>query len=296
MILNNAPQVGVYDVISVQSHQAIISEDSWVAIPVYWSEIEPYPGEYEWKWLDDQIFAIREQENRKIILSVRNSPQWARDSELECKPPNNNIDYINFLGEIPKRYPNTVFYFEIWNEPDVRDEFTDLYTAHYFGCFGDNLFAGEQYGILVSDSYVRLKSIDSRFKIIAGSMAGMHDDFIQGMLKTSQFDFISYHAYVNYPENNLQIPFQKAEWVRSYTDKPIIITETAVACNDDLYACNDNFEDTQVDHWNSLVSGAGDYDIRVFIWYTIASNGWMNTDLWPHPVWNLYWNYYRYMR
>ena len=108
--------------------------------------------------------------------------------------------------------------------------------------------------------------------VLVGALMQTDTEFAAGMLSViSDVDGISFHAH-----HYCGVPFYwtqyKLDMLRSQTDLPLYLTETALIYDVDSEAC----EAEQADFARYLRTLDG---LRVGIWYTCCSNGWRHSDL-----------------
>lgn len=73
----------------------------------------------------DNIVALAAAEGIEIIARLDNPPAWSRsrgDEMGEKAPPDNLEDYGDFVAAVVARYRGRVTYFQLWNEPNIYDE------------------------------------------------------------------------------------------------------------------------------------------------------------------------------
>ncbi|MEM6313867.1 MAG: beta-galactosidase, partial [Planctomycetota bacterium] len=88
-----------------------------------WPQIEPRPGEWNWKWMD-AIVDSAEAHNIHVQTVVGKPATWAIRPENLDHPKKNRttpqIDlYTSFLHTFVDRYGDRVRYYEVINEPDI---------------------------------------------------------------------------------------------------------------------------------------------------------------------------------
>lgn len=102
---------------------------NWERISVYWSSLEPTPGNYDFASADAVIPPLLEADLSPIVYLEQN-PSWA--SNTTCGPVNDVQAFADMLGALAARYPKV----QVWatyNEVDF--DYTDL-NQHTGGCFG----------------------------------------------------------------------------------------------------------------------------------------------------------------
>lgn len=148
----------------------------WVKQQFPWSEIEPKRDRF---WDDkynqdswakyDRIVALSEKHGLRIIARLDNTPEWARGPGTNNQtPPTNPEDYANFVATFVERYQGRVQYLQIWNEPNLKDE------------WGGKLDAAA-YVDLLRRTYSRAKSVDPNVVILCAPLAQTLEDGDRGL-------------------------------------------------------------------------------------------------------------------
>jgi polysaccharide biosynthesis protein PslG len=96
---------------------------SWVKVPILWRAVEPTKGNIDFSLPDSQIDALTNA-GAKLLLTVDAAPDWARNTTTESGPPTDFNDLGNFVGALAARYKGRVQAYEIWNEPNLRREWS----------------------------------------------------------------------------------------------------------------------------------------------------------------------------
>ena len=247
---------------------------STVYIAMRWDVIEAEYGVYDWTYYDAVIAKMPEHIN--LIIGLKTSPQWAGKYENACAQPW-PVYYDNFgrfVQAVVDRYgPWGV---EIWNEPDVPPGAVSI-ENWLAGCWDD----GAEYGSMLHVVYPMLQDT----QVIAGGLmlAEWTQDWAGAALAGGDYDYVSYHAYVNQDPDTWSAVQDKAAVLRRMTDRPLIVTETAVLGP----ACDDAQLQAKAEYFNYL---SGNYRNWVdgFLWYTIGGNGWRCSDLYPGAAYDLY--------
>lgn len=94
---------------------------SWAKQQIEWKLYEPSQGNINWDPIDQMVNAM-DSAGVNILLTVTSAPGWARDSDQEDGPPVNYQAYANFVGLMAERYKDQVDAYEIWSEPNLRQE------------------------------------------------------------------------------------------------------------------------------------------------------------------------------
>ncbi|OGF20335.1 hypothetical protein A2Y83_04965 [Candidatus Falkowbacteria bacterium RBG_13_39_14] len=94
-----------------------------IRMPLYWTEIEPYEGEYRFEDYDWMIEEAAKKSTRMILVVGRKVPRWP-----ECHIPDWVAQYeeteqwekmLYFIGQLVKRYRNinNLYAWQVENEP-----------------------------------------------------------------------------------------------------------------------------------------------------------------------------------
>ena len=106
---------------------------TWVKQQFPWEEIEqPRKGQYfdtkynQGTWDKyDEIVKLAEAANLQLIVRVDRPPAWARaDKSRPESPPENFEDFGDFVSALVTRYKGRVKHFQLWNEPNLGEEWT----------------------------------------------------------------------------------------------------------------------------------------------------------------------------
>lgn len=226
-------------------------------------------------------------------IQIKNSPEWARVyPQYQCSPikPEYWHLFANFVVEVVKRYePYAV---EIWNEPETyRGDLPENY-AFILGCWGEPgrwYETGEELGKFMSTVYGLIKDkVD--VDIWGGAlMLGNenHWEFTQGFINRAMYDQLSYHSYSGYSPDYTHA-IEKAKRLREMTDKPLVLSETAFQ-----WEIDDRGPEWAAEYFDYTYSKLEENGIVGMNWYTLANNGWKNTDLvwreYKRPAHQTYW-------
>jgi polysaccharide biosynthesis protein PslG len=96
---------------------------TWVRLPVVWSQLETAKGNIDFASLDGLIDPLASS-GVKILLTASSAPDWARNTTTESGPPTDFNDYANFVGALANHYKGRVQAYEVWNEPNIRREWS----------------------------------------------------------------------------------------------------------------------------------------------------------------------------
>ncbi len=102
----------------------------WMKQQFPWSEIEPKPGRF---WDDkynqdswakyDRIVELAEKHGVRVIARLDNTPDWARGPNTTQQTPPSDYDrFADFVAQFVTHYKGRVQYLQIWNEPNLKQE------------------------------------------------------------------------------------------------------------------------------------------------------------------------------
>lgn len=96
----------------------------WIRQFVYWNQVEPARGEYQWDSLDAVFTALERYPSLSLLPVIVNTPAWARTDTLAVNPttpPRYPDDFAEFAAQVARRYGSQITYYQIWDEPNLRD-------------------------------------------------------------------------------------------------------------------------------------------------------------------------------
>lgn len=180
----------------------------WTRLMAHWPDIEKQKSQYSYVNFDKGLEAVLKEKITPFVsltggntlyssLTTYSDPKLSEIYGYKPAPP---VDdevamkaWDEFVISTVNRYKDKVFYWEIWNEPNHRN---------YWGAEPD----AKKYGKLVHHTALLIKKIQPNAHIIAGAMAGLFADFIDGFLSQDNkdlVDIISYHNYDITPETRI---------------------------------------------------------------------------------------------
>jgi hypothetical protein len=210
-----------------------------VRMPIFWFEVEPRKGEYDFDKVDREVEEAAATGIR-VLPFVYGSPRWVERAQavapLAARPL---AEWKGFLRVLVCRYgPHGSFWignshrgsihrWQIWNEPNFR-----LYWAPKIEPAG--------YAKLLHASATAIRGADPGAKIVLAGIApvgyGMKTWIFMGRLLAvpgvlHDFDFAADHPYsANIPELDYQLEKVRAAMVAGGAgNKPLIVTEFGVA-------------------------------------------------------------------
>lgn len=188
----------------------------WIKQQFPWAEIEFAPGSYydpqnkQSSWMKyDNIVDLAEQHGQRIIARIDGTPDWAKaddtmpqdvqdDLRGHRSPPSSGhlADFSEFIKTFVSRYKGRVAAIQVWNEPNLKDEWWTGVNA------GD-------YERLLQTAYSAAKSVDPNMIVLAAPLATTNEtlalrgnlnelDYLQAMYYAGAkpyFDAMSANAY-----------------------------------------------------------------------------------------------------
>ena len=120
---------------------------------------EPYRSAWE-KY--DLIVGLAKQYGLEIAARLSNPPAWSRAAGVAggtYGPPDNLVDWGDFVYATVSRYRGRVRYYQLWNEPNIYPE------------WGERPVNPEAYTQLLCEGYRRAKEADPDAIILSGALA-----------------------------------------------------------------------------------------------------------------------------
>ena len=289
------PQYFAYLPLLFSSEQSIVGVATWetprranpyivpggiILYALFWNDTENVQGVYDWSKPDYELELLDRAHNR-LVISVRNTPLWARlYPDRECSPPQSQywVLFRDFLLAVIDRYNPD--YIEIWNEPDTPIDVPPS-SARYYGCWGTDFVSGTKFGLFVEQVS---QGIDT--PIMAGGFCLCHPgDFLAGyLLINPDIEYISFHGYAHYQQNDWDAIFLQSDRISRATDLQQFVTETSLL--------GDVVGEEQADYLQYIHETAQDYPISGLLWFTMNNSGWEYADMIKggveRPVWYIY--------
>jgi len=134
----------------------------WVKQQVRWEQMEPQPGQIDWRVLDF-VMPSAQKFGIKMLLSIVTTPEWAREPEANLErhgPPADPQSFVDFVAAILNRYPGQIHAIEVWNEQNLDREWTSVH----------GLNAGK-YVELLRAAYQAIKTIEPGIIVISGALS-----------------------------------------------------------------------------------------------------------------------------
>ena len=136
----------------------------WLRQFVYWDDLEPMQGQYNWGSWDRIIEATKNYPELELVVVLMNTPQWARVSSPEQEvtrtaPPQSPDTFAEFAHHFASRYGDSVDYYQIWDEPNLDDA---------WGSLNPN---PTDYVALLNEAYTAIHNADPSATVIAAALA-----------------------------------------------------------------------------------------------------------------------------
>jgi polysaccharide biosynthesis protein PslG len=208
-------------------------------IPIYWTNCEPRPGEFDFSVPDAEIAAAAAR-GIQVMPFVYGTPSWL--AAKPAIPPTSGpalAAWEEFLGKLVERYGSAgtlweevprsrpILRWQIWNEPN-------------FVLFWAPKPSPEGYARLLRRSARTIRAADPRAKIVMAGVAPVGAGtkpslFVRQLLRRpgvrGSFDFAALHPYSsNMGELNYQLQLMRSALAAGGADrKPLLVTEIGVA-------------------------------------------------------------------
>lgn len=98
----------------------------WVKVQVSWKLHQPSPDQFSEELFSelDQLVDTANANDIRVMLGVAKAPEWSRPTTEEDGPPADYALYRAFMQLLAARYAGKVAAYELWNEPNLRREWT----------------------------------------------------------------------------------------------------------------------------------------------------------------------------
>jgi hypothetical protein len=283
----NIPRLGYQIEGGVDGQAEWLVNGLMARVRVRWDEIETSPGVFDWSALDATVITLRSY-NHALMLGIIGTPAAYRmDADMPCSPPTeaNSYRLVYFARILAQRYRAEAV--ELWNEPDVSA--ADSHAAGLCGLLGGfGLERAEYYGRLVAEVGNEYRTYNLSTWLVAGSLMLEDTRFWAAAMPytAGMYDALSYHSYTTYPNPYYGGAGDKAADLRALgEDGPLILSEFALLSAEDSY----DFRNAQAEYLAYNIYMLPAWDVISAIWYPLAQNDWMNSDLVeggePQPAW-----------
>ncbi|MCS7002829.1 MAG: glycoside hydrolase family 5 protein, partial [Dehalococcoidia bacterium] len=136
---------------------------NWVKTLVAWRNVQPNDKrQFIWGPTDGDVERAHSRGIR-LLLRVDQPPRWATGSDAHNAPPVNEADLADFMAALAARYRGRVAAYEIWNEPNLRDE------------WGGQRPDPAKYARMLCALYPRVKAADPGAIVVTGGLSTTGD-------------------------------------------------------------------------------------------------------------------------
>jgi hypothetical protein len=184
----------------------------YVRMDFRWSEFEASRDAAYTYSKYDQFVAWSKTYGIEIIAVPLGFPSWISTTDVTVPPLGPAFDDLvtrwgMFISKIVAHYKGSINYFEIWNEPNVPQFWTDPDATHTSD--GGNHGPGTaKYVRLLNESYVQAKTVNPNCKIVS---AGIGNDIVyltEMYQNNAQFDLVGIHPYFTHsPTKNYDVDY-----------------------------------------------------------------------------------------
>ncbi len=93
----------------------------WVRATIPWREVNP--ARDTWRWDSaDALVRPHHRAGHRVLAVLSTAPEWAGSNERGTRPPEEIARWSEYVARVAQRYRGEIDAYEVWNEPDRRDE------------------------------------------------------------------------------------------------------------------------------------------------------------------------------
>lgn len=192
----------------------------YVRADMWWSSIEPAPGQWEWEFPDRIMEEIVAAGLKPMPVFAYNA---AWDPDNSPATAERREQFGEYVYQIVSRYKDKTDLYEIWNEPNITPFWVPEPNA-------------ENYTALAKVAYTRAKEADPNCRVAAVCMANPEWSFLETCYQNGiadYMDILSHHMYNSNPDEAIQEHevHRLRQIMAEYGDrnKPVIITEFGIS-------------------------------------------------------------------
>ena len=290
----------------------------WARLNISWSDwVEPSDGQYSNSALShfDRGINLSIAAGYRVMITVEESPSWARDGSNKNSPPRDNAELAEFMSFIANRYKDKVEAYQVWNESNLLWAWPS----------GPNP-AG--YAQMLRAVAPAIRAADPSAKVVFAGISRNEYQYLEGVYDAmpdigNYFDVMATHPYVLYGGSPEEISYDENGRIANGTFsgyrelrrtmeahgdiKPIWLTEFGWSTTTDL-SVPQNLgvsPQTQADYLKRAYDClAQDPYVEVALWYSFRNEFWENdantwvaqlglltTDFAPKPAYYALKNY-----
>lgn len=131
----------------------------WIRQQVQWKDTETADRNFGFDELDRVVDTVASK-NKKLLMSVVKSPDWATGRPGDNGLPVDPEDYGRFVRELATRYKGKLQAIEVWNEQNYATENGGQVTAADAG----------RYVELLKVAYREIKAVDPTIVVVSGAL------------------------------------------------------------------------------------------------------------------------------
>lgn len=160
----------------------------WIRMDFDWFRIEPQRGVFRWEEFDRAVDRAAEQ-NLEILATLAYTPAWASSVPGDPRtsdPPAEMGFWTDVVGQAVGRYRQRVRYWQLWNEPNVREFWTGSMVQYRTQ--------------ILEPGAATAKSVSPGSRIVAPGLANLRDwrDWFREILKARDvIDVVNHHSYAS---------------------------------------------------------------------------------------------------
>jgi polysaccharide biosynthesis protein PslG len=139
---------------------AEIAGFDWIRQQVPWKDTEVPDRTFGFQELDKVVDTVAAS-NKKLLLSVAKSPDWATGRPGDNGLPQKKEDFGRFVEELAKRYKGKVQAIEVWNEQNLAVENGGRVSEQDAG----------RYVEMLKEAYTRIKAVDPSIVVVVGALS-----------------------------------------------------------------------------------------------------------------------------
>ncbi len=140
---------------------------TWLRQTVYWEQVELEQGTFDWLAYDAIVEAVAQYPDLKLVLVLDGTPRWARHREAPdhaFAPPVSVDAFANFARAAAERYSDKVDYYQVWDEPNIREHWGSLDPRPAL------------YVAMLKAAYLAIHEADGQATVIAAALAPNVED------------------------------------------------------------------------------------------------------------------------